>query len=98
QPETIVVAPQGGSKAITEKTTTISIRAGESQVTHDNDYYQNEIDRIDHHIAMIDEKISFVNNSPEEKHKALDLGWFDQMEAIKSDLLGKKIALQSKLN
>lgn len=98
QPESLVATPQGGSKTITEKTTTISVRAGESQVTHDNQYYQNEITKIDRHIEMIDQKIAFVNSSPEEKQKAIDSGWFDQMDETKADLNAKKTALQAKLN
>ena len=87
------------SKAIdSNQSTTISVRSGEEQVVHDTQYYQSEIDKINHHIEMIDEKIAFVNDSPEEKQKALESGWYDQMEAIKSDLRAKKTTLQSKLN
>ena len=81
-----------------KQSTTISVRPGEVQVVHDNAYYLAEIDKIDHQIEMIDQKIDFVNSSPEEKAKATESAWFDQMEAIKSDLREKRRALKDKLN
>ncbi len=80
------------------QSTTISVRPGEAQVTHGAQFYQSEIDKIDRHIEMIDEKIAFVMNSPEDNQQAIDTGWFDQMETIKSELAAKKVALQAKLN
>lgn len=85
-------------KSSSNTTTTISIRAGESQVIHNSAYYQSEIDKIDAQIASINTKISYVNSNPEEKEIAINSGWFEDMSNIKSQLQSKKLELQSHLN
>ena len=82
----------------TSKSTTISIRAGESQVTHNSAYYQNEIDKIDAQILAINTKISIVNANSEEKQVALNSGWFTDMENIKIQLENKKQEFQAHLD
>lgn len=82
----------------TPKTTTISIRAGESQITHDRNYYENEIAKIDSQIAAINTKIDIVQANPEEKALANESGWFNDMDNIKNQLEAKKQELQSHLN
>jgi len=80
------------------KSTTISIRPGESQVTHDEAYFLNEITKIDNQISAIDQKIASVSNDPVEVANATNSGWFDDMERIKSELKAKKADIQNKLN
>ena len=79
------------------KPTTISIRAGESQVTHDSVYYLNEIAKINLQIQAIDQKINAISNDPSENSLASQSGWFDQMESIKQDLNAKKALMQGHL-
>lgn len=80
------------------KTTTISKRAGEAQVTHDNAYYLNEIAKIENQIDAINQKIALISNDPIESASATESGWFDDMETIKTDLESKKADLQNQLN
>lgn len=69
---------------------TISKKAGEAQVLHDEHYFLTEIKRIQSHISAIDHKVSVVSNDPVEKERAEKDGWFDQMNSIKKDLLVQK--------
>jgi hypothetical protein len=105
--EKITVAPHPKAVAANEevkieksvnKSTTISIRAGESQVTHDDAYYLNKIEKIDNQISAINTKISFINSDPTEKANATSSGWFDDMERIKSELEVQKSDIQNHLN
>ncbi|MDP4797570.1 MAG: hypothetical protein NWR50_01780 [Crocinitomicaceae bacterium] len=80
------------------KSTTISIRAGESQVTHDEAYFLNEIAKIDNQISAINQKIAIINNDPVEAANANASGWFDDMERIKSELETKKANIQNQLD
>ena len=105
--EKITTAPQPKAAVANEevkieksinKSTTISIRAGESQVTHDEAYYLDKIDKIDSQISAINTKISFVNSDPTEKANATSSGWFDDMERIKSELEVQKSDIQNHLN
>lgn len=80
------------------KITTVSIRAGESQITHDRNYYENEIAKIDVQIMAINTKIDIVKANPEEKALANETGWFTDMDIIKIQLEAKKQELQSHLN
>ena len=80
------------------KSTTISIRAGEPQVTHDEAYFLNEIAKIDNQISAINQKIAIITNDPVEAANAEASGWFDDMETIKSELEAKKSAIQNQLN
>jgi hypothetical protein len=77
-------------------TVTISKRPGQPQRTHDTAYYNEEIAKIDAHIASIDTKITHVNANPTEQAAAQQDGWFQQMEQIKSDLNAKKTVLIQK--
>ncbi|MBL1279364.1 MAG: hypothetical protein COA33_003790 [Fluviicola sp.] len=83
---------KGASKPIT-----ISKRAGEPQRVHDNSYYLDEIKKIDANILAIDTKISLVNADSVEKTKALESGWFDNMDNIKRRLNAKKKIYQEKI-
>lgn len=100
QPQTTTVKP----KVVTKTTTgsnepkTISIRAGESQITHDRNYYEKEIAKIDAQIAAINSKIETVQADSEENNLATNSGWYDDMENIKNQLEAKKQELQSHLN
>lgn len=105
--EKITAAPQPKAVAANEevkieksinKSTTISIRAGESQVTHNDAYYLNKIEKIDNQISAINTKISLVNSDPTEKANATSSGWFDDMERIKSELEVQKSDVQNHLN
>ena len=106
--EKITSAPQPKKTAVANeevkieksinKSTTISIRAGEEQVTHDQAYFLNEISKIDNQISAINQKISIVSNDPIEAANATNSGWFDDMEVIKSELEVKKSDLQNQLN
>jgi len=98
QPKTVAAKPHVVTKTTTDKPTTISVRAGESQVTHNNAYYQNEISKIDTQLEAINTKVEFVQGNSEEKAIALQSGWFDDMENIKIQLENKKQELQSLLN
>jgi len=106
--ERITTSPQPVSKSVlsdgvkieksVNKSTTISVRAGESQVTHDNAYFLNEIAKIDNQISAINQKINQVNSDSTEADRAEDAGWFDDMENIKAQLEAKKVNLQNQLN
>jgi hypothetical protein len=85
------------SKSELNQPVTISKKAGEAQVVHDNTYYQNEIAKIDNHINAINTKIAYVNNDPVEKSNAIASGWFDEMELYKTKLNTQKQLLQGKL-
>lgn len=85
------------SKVAQNKPVTISKKAGESQVVHNDAYYQNEIAKIDNHIASINTKIAYVNADPVEKANATASGWFEDMNLYKSKLIAQKELLQSKL-
>lgn len=82
----------------TNKTVTISKRAGEQQRTHDAAYYNEEIAKIDAHIAAIDAKVAHVNADPAQKAEAESNGWFESMAEIKSDLETKRADLVTKRN
>ncbi len=99
QPNKIAVANEEVKieKSI-NKSTTISIRAGESQVTHDNAYFLNEIAKIDNQISAINQKIAIINNDPIEAEKATNQGWFEDMDRIKAELEAKKATIQNQLN
>lgn len=73
----------------------ISKRRNEPQVVHNKAYFENEIVRIDNHILAINAKIETLNNDPELKSKALDAGWFDDMEQIKNELEVQKTQIQN---
>ena len=85
------------SKVAQNKPVTISKKAGESQVIHNDAYYHNEIAKIDNHIASINTKIAYVNADPVEKANATASGWFEDMNLYKSKLIAQKELLQSKL-
>ena len=94
QPATVSPQSHTITKSVTGTSTTISIRPGESQITHDNAYYQNEIVKIDAQISSINTKIFLVNSDPQEKVLATDSGWFSDMENIKSELENKRAEIQ----
>ncbi len=77
---------------------TISKRAGENQVTHDQAYYNAEIAKIDAHAQAIDEKIAYVNADNQRKADAQANGWFDDMDRIKEELATKRAELVVKRN
>ena len=80
------------------KSVTMSISAGESQVIHNDAYYQKKIAQIDAQISAINTKISIVNADAQEKSIANNSGWFADMENIKTELENQKFELQSHLN
>ena len=82
----------------TNKTQTISKRAGEPQVVHDENYYSLEIAKIDQHISAIEQKTAYINSIPEEKSLAENNGWFIQMANVKTQLMEKRKVLVTKLN
>lgn len=100
QPQTTTAKPKVVTKSTdwNNEPKTISIRAGESQITHDRNYYENEIAKIDSQIAAINTKIDIVQANPEEKALANESGWFNDMDNIKNQLEAKKLELQSHLN
>lgn len=75
---------------------TISKRPGQAQRTHDVAYYNEEISKVDAHIAAIDTKIAHVNNTPSEKALAEQNGWFQEMDQIKLELNQKRATLVQK--
>jgi len=76
---------------------TISKKAGEEQVVHDEEYLTKEIARVDNHILAIDFKVENVSSDPSKKAKAEQDGWFKQMNDIKVSLHGKKVKLEKEL-
>jgi hypothetical protein len=76
---------------------TISKKAGEEQVVHDEEYLTKEIARVDNHILAIDFKVENVSSDPSKKAKAEQDGWFKQMNDIKVSLHGKKVKLEEEL-
>lgn len=77
-------------------TTTISKRPGQPQRTHDVAYYNEEISKIDAHVASINTKIEYMNADPQRKSEAEANGWFQQMEEIKQSLSLKRAELVTK--
>jgi hypothetical protein len=75
---------------------TISKRSGQPQQTHDAAYYNNEIAKVEAHVASIDAKIANVNNTPSEKALAEQNGWFQEMDQIKLELNQKRATLVQK--
>jgi hypothetical protein len=65
---------------------TISKKAGEQQIIHDEIYFQREIRRIDLHMDAIDKKRQAVNADPEKKIQAINNGWYDQMSNTEKSL------------
>jgi hypothetical protein len=76
---------------------TISKKAGEEQVVHDEEYLTKEIARVDNHIKAIDFKIENISSDPSKKSKAEQDGWFTQMNDIKVSLQSKKGKLEEEL-
>lgn len=76
---------------------TISKKAGEVQVVHDENYFLNEIKRIQSHISAIDHKVSVVSNDPVEKERAEKDAWFDQMARIRLALVDEQRNLEKEL-
>jgi len=76
---------------------TISKKAGEEQVVHDEIYIQNELSRINQHIAAIDHKVSVVSADPDKKAEAQSQGWFDQMSKSRASLEEEKMQLEIEL-
>lgn len=72
---------------------TISIKKGEEQVVHDQNFYQSEIKRIDDHIKAIDDKIQWTI-----QNGIVDSEWLMDMERIKSELRKEKSEILQKLN
>lgn len=75
------------------KAVTISKKAGEPQRVHDETYYNEEIAKVDAHVAAIDTKIAHVNADPTEKALAEQNGWFQQMDQIKQELNQRRATL-----
>ena len=78
------------------RSTTISKKPGQPQRTHDLAYYNEEIAKIDAHVAAVDTKIAHVNNTPSEKALAEQNGWFQEMDQIKLELNQKRATLVQK--
>ncbi len=76
---------------------TISKKAGEEQVIHDEEYLKKEISRINNHIKAIDFKVENVSSDETKKAKAESDGWFDQMKNTKVSLEQKRIKLEEEL-
>ena len=76
---------------------TISKKAGEEQVVHDEQYLTKEIARVDNHIKAIDFKVENISSDPTKKSKAEQDGWFIQMNDIKVSLQSKKGKLEEEL-
>ena len=79
-------------------TVTISKRKGEDQVIENKEYFENQIIRINSQIESINFKIEAVNNDAELKVKAIESGWFVDMEQIKGELNIQKLEIQNTLN
>ena len=76
---------------------TISKKAGEEQVVHDEQYLIKEIARVDNHIKAIDFKVENISSDPTKKSKAEQDGWFKQMNDIKVSLQTRKGKLEEEL-
>lgn len=76
---------------------TISKKAGEEQVVHDEEYLKKEISRINNHIKAIDFKVENVSSDETKKAKAQSDGWFDQMKNTKVSLEQKRIKLEEEI-
>lgn len=70
---------------------------GKDITVQDKAYFESELDRIDGHINAINAKMASVNLNEEEKAKAIESDWFNDMEKIKSELENEKIEIQSTL-
>ena len=76
---------------------TISKKAGEEQVVHDEQYLTKELARVDNHIKAIDFKVENVSSDSSMKAKAEQDGWFKQMNDIKVSLQTRKGKLEEEL-
>ena len=76
---------------------TISKKAGEEQLVHDENYFRKEISRVQNHISAIDHKVSSVSADSLKKQKAEEEGWFDQMSKIRASLVQEQQRLESEL-
>ena len=81
-----------------KKSVTISKKAGEEQVVHNDAYYLDQISKIDQHINSINVKIAHIKSDEAENTKALNSGWFDSMNNTLVRLNEKKASFQTKLN
>lgn len=63
-----------------QKSKTYSIKAGEQQVLHDKNYYQQRVKTINNQIEAIEIKMEHIQSNPSEKEKAIQSGWFDEMK------------------
>lgn len=71
-------------------TVSITKKKGQPQVVHNKAYFEGELLRIDNHINAINAKIASVNLDEEEKAKAIESGWFEDMDRIIDELNTQK--------
>lgn len=79
-------------------TVSITKKKGQSQVVHNKAFFESELVRIDNHINAINTKIAYVNQNEEERLKAIESGWFEDMERIIGELNAQKEEAQIAIN
>lgn len=79
-------------------TVSITKKKNQPQVIHNKAYFENELVRIDNHINAINTKIVYVNQNEEERLKAIESGWFEDMERIIGELNAQKEEAQIAIN
>lgn len=84
--------------SVSNKSVTISKKAGQPQRVHDVAYFQEKIASIDAHIQAINTKIQFIQNDPTENSLAIQNDWYLGMDDIKTKLNAKKADYQQKIN
>lgn len=68
------------------------------QETMDKAFYERQLEGVNDLIEAIDYKVEYVKSNPEENAKALNSGWFEQMERNKANALKQKAELIQKIN
>lgn len=67
------------------------------QRTHDKTYYQEKLVELDELVQAINVKVDYVNSNPEERAKATENGWFQDMEVTKERLRNERVELTQKI-
>lgn len=76
---------------------TISVNRSGEQITHDKQYYQNQVVEIDETLVAIEVKIDYVKGNSSEHTLATQNGWYQDMEETKRKLREQRAELLLKI-
>lgn len=74
---------------------TISVRKGQPQQVHDKAYYEQQIKDIDELLKAIEVKIAAVKSDEEENQVAMQNGWYNNMEQVKTESLKQRLEYEA---